>query len=67
MSPSAFGSLEPVLTSGSMSKELYITGDRRGGHLVVNQTDGKPYVPAKLRHPYAEGEVEFVTCAPGTK
>ena len=35
--------------------------------MAVNQANGKPYVPAKLRHPYAEGEVEFVTCAPGTK
>jgi hypothetical protein len=47
--------------------EVYIIGDRRSGHLSVNQADGKPYVSAKNRHPYAEGEVEIVTCAPGTK
>jgi hypothetical protein len=46
---------------------LYITGDRRNGYLATNQADGKPYVPAKDRHPYVEGETEFVICAPGTK
>jgi hypothetical protein len=68
--------LIPVLTNSSWQLgfmgvekggEVYIMGDRRSGHLSVNQADGKPYVSAKNRHPYAEGEVEFVTCAPGTK
>jgi hypothetical protein len=68
--------LIPVLTDSSWQLgfmgvekggEVYIMGDRRGGHLSVNQADGKPYVPAKARHSYVEGEVEIVTCAPGTK
>jgi hypothetical protein len=68
--------LVPVLANSSwkvsfMAVEkggtLYITGDRRSGYLATNQADGKPYVPAKDRHPYAEGETEFVICAPGTK
>jgi hypothetical protein len=46
---------------------MFLMGDRRGGHLNVTQADGKPYVPAKNRHPYAEGEVEIATCMPGTK
>jgi hypothetical protein len=46
---------------------LYITGDRRNGYIATNQTERKPYVPARDRHPYAEGETEFVICAPGTK
>jgi hypothetical protein len=67
--------LIPVLTNSSWQLgfmgvekgKVYIMGDRRGGHLSVDQMDGKPYVAAKSRHPYAEGEVEILTCAPGTK
>lgn len=68
--------LIPVLTNSSwqlgfMGVEkggaVYIMGDRRSAHLSVNQADGKLYVHANERHPYAEGEIEIVTCAPGTK
>jgi hypothetical protein len=68
--------LLPVLTSSSwqmgfMALEkggmLLIMGDRRGGHLTVTQTDGAPYVPCARRHPYVAGEVEIVTCMPGSK
>lgn len=46
---------------------VLIQGDRRGGHIRTNLEDGKPYVPSERRHPYADGEVEFITCRPGTK
>ncbi len=56
---------------GAMAVEkggrVLIMGDRRTAYLSTKGLDDKPYVPAQKRHPYAVGEMEVVTCTPGTK